>query len=94
MSRIADPAPRGDRRIEHRLPPIGRWWPRLERPLQRELLENAGSPLRPTVVRRILDLSDLEDQPLPLGTVRLGSDERAYIAGWARTKRGLSQHEG
>jgi hypothetical protein len=86
MTSIADLAPRDDRRRrQHGLPPIGLWWPRLEHPLQRELLENLDSPLRPSVVRRIFDLCDLEDRPLPIGTVRLDLDERAFIAGWAHS---------
>ena len=86
MSTMTDSAARGDRRRRgHDLPPIGLWWPRLEHPLQRELLENLDAPLRPAVVRRIFDLCDCEDRPLPLGIVRLDLDERAYIAGWAHS---------
>ena len=33
-------------------------------------------------MRRILELCELEDRPLPRGAVRLGPNERAYIAGW------------
>jgi hypothetical protein len=54
----------------------------LERPLQREVLENLHAPLRAYVVRRIFELCELEDEPLPRGDLRLGSNERAYIAGW------------
>ena len=66
----------------HGLPPIGLWWPMLESPLQRELLENLNAPLRHYVVRRIFDLCELDDEPVPRGSVRLGVNERAYIAGW------------
>ena len=69
-------------RTGHALPPIGIWWPMLERPLQREVLEDLEAPLRAYVVRRILELCELEDRPLPHGAVRLGPNERAYIAGW------------
>ncbi len=55
----------------------------LEHPLKRELLENLDAPLRPYIVRRILDLCDREHERLPHRTVRLDLDERAYIAGWA-----------
>jgi hypothetical protein len=34
------------------------------------------------VVRRIFDLCELDDEPVPRGSVRLGVNERAYIAGW------------
>ncbi|MGI9822999.1 hypothetical protein [Agromyces sp. Marseille-Q5079] len=83
MITLIEPGSRHERRRQHGLPPIGRWWPRLEHPLQRELVENPGAPLRPFMVRRILDLCDLEDAPLPHRPVRLDLDERAYIAGWA-----------
>ncbi len=64
------------------LPPIGLWWPMLERPLQREVLENLDAPLRTYVVRRIFDLCDLDLHAIPRSGVRLGENERAYIAGW------------
>lgn len=64
------------------LPSIGVWWPMLEAPLQREILEHPTAPLRVAVVRRILELCDLEDRPVPRSGVRLGANERAYIAGW------------
>ena len=64
------------------LPPIGIWWPMLERPLQREVLENLEAPLRGFVVRRIYDLCELDADTMPRGAVRLGVNERAYIAGW------------
>jgi hypothetical protein len=84
MSTITEPPARDERRSrQHGLPPIGSWWPRLEHPLKLELLENLDAPLRAPMVRRILDLCDLEDRPLPRGIVRLDIDERAYIAGWA-----------
>lgn len=66
----------------HGLPPIGLWWPMLERPLQREVLENLDAPLRTYVVRRIFDLCELDANAIPRGGVRLGVNERAYIAGW------------
>jgi hypothetical protein len=64
------------------LPPIGLWWPMLEGPLQHEILEHPTAPLRAAVVRRIYDLCDLEGRPVPRSGVRLGPNERAYIAGW------------
>ena len=64
------------------LPSIGVWWPMLESPLQFEILEHPTAPLRGVVVRRIFELCDLEDQPVPRSGVRLGPNERAYIAGW------------
>jgi hypothetical protein len=64
------------------LPSIGMWWPMLEGPLQREILEHPAAPLRSALVRRIYDLCDLEGRPVPRSGVRLGSEERAYIAGW------------
>ncbi|MRG60994.1 hypothetical protein GE115_14125 [Agromyces sp. CFH 90414] len=66
------------------LPPIGVWWPMLERPLQREILENPRAPLRRVIVRRILELCEL-DRPVPLGAMRLTENERAYLAGWTHT---------
>ena len=68
----------------HGMPPIGIWWPMLERPLQREVLENLDAPQRAYVVRRIYDRCELDDEPVPRGPVRLGMNERAYIAGWMR----------
>jgi hypothetical protein len=64
------------------LPSIGVWWPMLESPLQLEILEHPSAPLRGFVVRRIFELCDLEDRPVPRSAVRLGPNERAYIAGW------------
>ena len=64
------------------LPPIGLWWPMLERPLRREVLENVDAPLRAVVVRRIFELCDLDPGRAPRLGVRLGENERAYIAGW------------
>ena len=46
------------------------------------MLENLEAPLRAAVVRRIYDLCELEGEPIPRGGVRLGVNERAYIAGW------------
>jgi len=69
-------------RTGHGLPPIGLWWPMLERPLQREVLENLDAPLRGVVVRRIFELCELDHEPVPRAGVRLGVNERAYIAGW------------
>jgi hypothetical protein len=66
----------------HGLPPIGLWWPMLERPLKREVLENLDAPLRAVVVRRIFELCELEPGAMPRLDVRLGENERAYIAGW------------
>lgn len=64
------------------LPSIGVWWPMLEGPLQREILEDPTAPLRAVVVRRILDLCELDGRPVPRSGVRLGPNERAYLAGW------------
>ncbi|MGR2753690.1 hypothetical protein [Agromyces arachidis] len=64
------------------LPSIGVWWPMLEAPLQREILEHPTAPLRMGVVRRIYDLCEIEARPVPRSGVRLGPNERAYIAGW------------
>ncbi|MGR0319053.1 hypothetical protein [Agromyces sp. ZXT2-3] len=64
------------------LPSIGVWWPMLEAPLQREILEQPTAPLRAVVVRRIFELCELEDRPVPRSGVRLGPNERAYLAGW------------
>ncbi|MFD4420598.1 hypothetical protein ACFWN7_03725 [Agromyces sp. NPDC058484] len=69
-------------RLRHGLPPIGIWWPMLERPLQREVLENLDAPLRRSVVVRIFELCELDGEPVPRSEVRLGVNERAYIAGW------------
>ncbi|MFF2494596.1 hypothetical protein [Agromyces sp. NPDC058064] len=63
------------------LPPIGLWWPMLEGPLRREILENLDAPLRTVVVRRILELCEA-DAGVPRTPVRLDENERAYIAGW------------
>ena len=64
------------------LPSIGIWWPMLERSFQLEILEHPTAPLRVLVVRRIFELCDLDDRPVPRSGVRLGANERAYIAGW------------
>ncbi|WP_157002019.1 hypothetical protein [Agromyces laixinhei] len=83
MNSILDD-PAHDERGQHSngLPPIGVWWPMLERPLQNEILENLDAPLRVLVVRRIFELCELEPgRALRLG-VRLGENDRAYIAGW------------
>ena len=83
MTSIVDQPTQDDRqRSWHGLPSIGIWWPMLERPLQREVLENLDAPLRGFVVRRIYDLCELDADTTPRGPVRLGVNERAYIAGW------------
>jgi hypothetical protein len=83
MSSVIDEPTHDDRpRQRHGLPPIGLWWPMLERPLQSEVLENLHAPLRTYVVRRIFDLCELDDEAIPRSGVRLGANERAYIAGW------------
>ena len=82
MTSTIEPAHDDRPRTGHGLPPIGLWWPMLERPLQREVLENLDSPLRGVVVRRIFELCELDHEPVPRGDVRLGVNERAYIAGW------------
>lgn len=86
MSSVID-EPAHDERPVHRhgLPPIGIWWPMLERPLQREVLENLDAPLRVYVVRRIFDLCELDHEAIPRSGVRLGMNERAYIAGWTHS---------
>ena len=81
MSSIID-HPASERRSV--LPPIGVWWPMLEAPLRREILENLSAPLRSVVVRRILELCEIESAP-PRRAVRLDENERAYVAGWAHT---------
>jgi hypothetical protein len=84
MSSIIDHPEHDERRRgAHGLPPIGVWWPMLERPLQLEVLENLNAPLRWFVVRRIYELCELDAGPMPRLGVRLGENERAYIAGWA-----------
>ncbi|WP_448005550.1 hypothetical protein [Agromyces bauzanensis] len=82
MTSLIEPAHDDRPRHRHGLPPIGLWWPMLERPLQREVLENLDAPLRAMVVRRIFELCELDDSPVPRMGVRLGPNERAYIAGW------------
>lgn len=84
MTTILEP-PAPERHITTVLPPIGVWWPMLERPLQREVLENPHAPLRSYVVRRILDLCELEDIPMPRTAIRLNENERAYLAGWTHS---------
>ena len=83
MTSMIDDRAHGERsRNLHGLPPIGLWWPMLERPLKREVLENLDEPLRAVVVRRIFELCELEPGAMPRLDVRLGENERAYIAGW------------
>ena len=82
MTSTIEPAHDDRPRTGHGLPPIGLWWPMLERPLQREVLENLDAPLRGVIVQRIFDLCELDGDPVPRGGVRLGVNERAYIAGW------------
>jgi hypothetical protein len=83
MTSMIDDRAHGERsRNLHGLPPIGLWWPMLERPLKREVLENLDAPLRAVVVRRIFELCELEPGAMPRLDVRLGENERAYIAGW------------
>jgi hypothetical protein len=82
MTSTMEPAHDDRPRTGHGLPPIGLWWPMLERPLQCEVLENLDAPLRGVIVRRIFDLCELDGEPVPRGGVRLGVNERAYIAGW------------
>lgn len=65
------------------LPPIGTWWTLLDRGLQREILANPTAPLRPFVVRRVYELCGIAVDAQPANAVRLGANERAYIAGWA-----------
>ena len=83
MSSLVDEPSRGERpKPRNGLPPIGIWWPMLERPLQREVLENLDAPLRAFVVRRIYELCELDVESMPRGPIRLGVNEQAYIAGW------------
>ena len=83
MSSVLDGSERDERSGAHAaLPPIGVWWPMLEGTLQREILENPSAPLRALVVRRIFELCELDGRPLPHGRMRLGPNERAYLAGW------------
>ena len=83
MTSMIDDRAHGERsRNLHGLPPIGLWWPMLERPLKREVLENLDAPLRAVVVSRIFELCELEPGAIPRLDVRLGENERAYIAGW------------
>ncbi|BDZ63645.1 hypothetical protein [Agromyces mangrovi Wang et al. 2018] len=65
------------------LPPVGLWWPMLEADLRREVLEDLDAPLREGVVRRILDLCEVDGDPRALRGVRLREHDRAYIAGWS-----------
>ncbi|MFB9310547.1 hypothetical protein BJY17_000005 [Agromyces hippuratus] len=83
MSSVLDDVPHHER-VAHvnGLPPIGLWWPMLERPLRREVLENVHAPLRAVVVRRIYELCELDPGHAPKLGMRLGENERAYIAGW------------
>lgn len=83
MSSVIDDRTHGERhRSGQPLPPIGLWWPMLERTLKREVLENVDAPLRAVVVRRIFELCELDAGVTPQLGVRLGENERAYIAGW------------
>ena len=83
MSSLVDEPAHDERPTRpHGLPPIGLWWPMLERPLQSEVLENLDAPLRLYVVRRIFDLCELDHEAIPRAGVRLDANERAYIAGW------------
>ena len=83
MSSVLHDRAHGERsRNMHGLPPIGLWWPMLERPLKREVLENLDAPLRAVVVHRIFELCELDAGAMPRLGVRLGENERAYIAGW------------
>ena len=83
MSSVLDGPERDERSSAlDALPSIGIWWPMLEAPLQREILENPTAPLRAIVIRRIYELCELDDLPLPRSGMRLGSNERAYLAGW------------
>ncbi|AWB94791.1 hypothetical protein DCE93_03230 [Agromyces badenianii] len=79
---LDDPAHDASAQRMHGLPPIGLWWPMLERPLQMEVMENVDAPLRAVVVRRIFELCELDPGHGPRLGVRLGENERAYIAGW------------
>jgi hypothetical protein len=65
------------------LPPIGTWWTLLDRGLQREILADTAAPLRPFVARRIFEICGLDAESAPANGLRLGANERAYIAGWA-----------
>ncbi|WP_438856523.1 hypothetical protein [Agromyces sp. M3QZ16-3] len=82
MSSVIDRPDHGTGRETAMLPSIGVWWPMLEAPLQREILEHPTAPLRTAVVRRILELCELDDRPVPRSGIRLGANERAYLAGW------------
>jgi hypothetical protein len=46
------------------------------------VLENVDAPLRAIVVHRIFELCELDAGITPQLGVRLGENERAYIAGW------------
>ncbi|QEO15338.1 hypothetical protein FLP10_13560 [Agromyces intestinalis] len=92
MTTILEPPPQEARSTEvapapGMLPPIGQWWPLLESPLRREILERPTAPLPHPVVRRILDLCDLERTLVPNGSIRLGENELAYLAGWRWIER-------
>ncbi|MFF2372633.1 hypothetical protein [Agromyces sp. NPDC058110] len=65
------------------LPPIGTWWTLLDRGLQREILANPTAPLRPFAVRRVFEICGMNADTATAQSVRLGANERAYIAGWA-----------
>ncbi|GAA1058339.1 hypothetical protein GCM10017608_36140 [Agromyces luteolus] len=82
MSSVIDRPDHGTDRAARPLPSIGVWWPMLEGPLQREILEHPTAPLRAAVVRRILELCEQDDRPVPRSGVRLDENERAYLAGW------------
>ncbi|MRX44121.1 hypothetical protein [Agromyces kandeliae] len=82
MSAVIERPDHGTDHEPRLLPSIGMWWPMLEAPLQLEILEHPTAPLRPAIVRRILDLCELDERPVPRSGVRLGANERAYLAGW------------
>ncbi|QAY73343.1 hypothetical protein ET445_08285 [Agromyces protaetiae] len=81
---VVDPPIRERRTQVGALPPIGVWWPMLERTLQFEILEAPDAPLRVNVVRRIRELCEL-DGSTPMRGVRLNENERAYLAGWTHS---------
>ena len=78
MTSTIEPAHDDRPRTGHGLPPIGLWWPMLERPLQREVLENLDAPLRGVVVRRIFELCELDHEPVPRAR-RAPRGERARL---------------
>ncbi|WP_353807181.1 hypothetical protein [Agromyces sp. SYSU T00194] len=64
------------------LPPVGLWWPMLDARLRREVLEDLDAPLPEWLVRRILELCEVEGDARALRGVRLREHDKAYIAGW------------